>query len=579
MENADIARIFYEVSDILSLLGEDRFRIGAYSRAAVVIENLPERVSEIYANEGLEGIKKIPRIGESIALKIEEILKTEKLGYLERLERRAPTGLQTMLQIPTLGPKTIEIIYRKFKVNDLAGLEKLVKEKKLRGIKGFGPKTEENILKGIERIRSFGGRILLGKAYFQAETIIEELKKNKYLININMAGSLRRMRETIGDLDILATSERPKEIIEQFVKLPNLKVVLAKGLTKSEILLKNGMEADLRVVKPESYGAALHYFTGSKNHNIHIRTIGVSKKLKINEYGVFKVNGKEKKIGGKKEEDVFKAIGLPWIPPELREDSGEIEAGYANKLPDLIEIKDLKGDLHVHTKWSEGSDTIENMVKEAQRIGLKYIAITDHSKTIGITRGLDEERLLKQLNEIEKINKSLEDFKLLTGIEVDILANGKPDMDEKVLDKLDLVVASVHSRFNMSEEEMTKRLMKAIENPLVDIIAHPTTRKIGTRDPIKAAWEKVFKKAAETKTILEINCGWDRLDLNDVMARRARDLGVKIAVSTDSHNPFEFKLLKFGVATARRAWLGKVDVVNSWEIDKLLKFIKKMNSQ
>lgn len=585
MENSDIASFFYKIADYLSLASENPFKIRAYTRAAQVIENLPERISEIYKTWGISGVKKIPGIGESIALKIEEILKTGELKYLQKLKKKIPSGLQEMLQVPTLGPKTIQKFFLTFRVEGIEDLEKLAKSRKLRKIKGFGPKTEENILEGIKRLKKIGKRIPLGKAYFQAESIIEELKKNKNLDKISMAGSLRRMKETIGDLDILASSEKPEEIIKQFVSLSQVEKVKVKGPTKSEIILKNGMEADLRVVKPESFGSALHYFTGSKPHNIRIRTIGVERGLKINEYGVFKVSKKETRLrrgyggqgrlGGEKEEDVFSSVGLPLIPPELREDAGEIEAGYQGRLPSLITLSDLKGDLHVHTKWSEGSHSIEDMANAALKENLKYIAVTDHSKTIGITKGVDEAKLEKQIKEIEKVDRKFRKLKILKGVETDLLASGSPDLKESSLKKLDLVVAAVHSRFRQTEEEMTKRILKAVENPIVKIIAHPTTRLINLREPVKADWEEIFKRAAKTKTIMEINCAWERLDLNDVLARRAKELGVKIAISTDSHNPFEYKLLRFGVATARRAWLEKEDVINTWELEKLLKFIRR----
>ncbi|MCL5094069.1 MAG: DNA polymerase/3'-5' exonuclease PolX [Patescibacteria group bacterium] len=576
MENADIAEIFYEVSDHLSFLGESRFKIGAYSRAATVIENLPERVEDIYKSEGVQGLKSVPRIGESIALKVEEILKTGRLNYLDDLRKKVPPGLEEMLQVPNLGSKIVQRLHKELGISNVDELYEAAKSHKLHGMRGFGEKTEENIIEGIERIRKYGGRLLLGRAYFQAETLINHLKENRELINIEMAGSLRRMKETIGDLDILATSKNPKAIIDQFVSLPEVDRIKVRGPTKAETILKNGMEADLRVVAPESFGAALQYFTGSKNHNVHVRTIGVKEGLKINEYGVFRVGeGKEEKIGGENEEDIYKAVGLKWIPPELREDTGEIEAAYEDRLPELVTLKDLKGDLHVHTKWSEGSHEIEEMAKEAHKEGLKYIAITDHSKMIGITHGLDEKRLGEQIKRVKEIRKNLKGFYIFSGIEVDIHADGSLDLSEKILDKLDVVVASVHSRFNQSEKEMTARILKTVENPIVDIIAHPTTRLIGQRDPVNANWDRIFEKAAETKTIMEINSGWNRLDLNEVMIRRAKDFGLKFAISTDSHNPAEYKLLKFGIAMARRGWLEKDDVVNTWEVEQLLDYLNK----
>ncbi|MGC9048811.1 MAG: DNA polymerase/3'-5' exonuclease PolX [Patescibacteria group bacterium] len=572
MDNIEIAQIFNQVADILEIRGANQFRVGAYRRAAQVIEALPKDINEIYRENKLE---EMPGVGESIASHIKELIKTGKCKEFENLKKKVPAGLIELMRIEGLGPKRVKFLYKKFGIKNIQQLEKLLVSHRLLKEKGWGEKSEQNILRGIELYHRFSKRFLLGKIYFLAQGIVDKLKKCPEINQVELCGSIRRMKETIGDLDILATARNPKKAIDFFCQLPEIQEVRAKGPTKVNVLLRRGPEADLRVVKPESFGAALHYFTGSKSHNIAIRRIGVEKGLRINEYGVYKkIDGKLKLIGGRIEEEVFKAVDLPWIPPEIRENTGEIEAAFKNQLPKLITLKDIQGDLHSHSNWSDGAQSILEMAEAAKNLGYKYIAITDHTPTVGITHGLTAERVLKQIKEIQSLNKKLRGIRVLAGIEVDIRKDGSLDLPDKILEKLDIVVASVHTAFRQSREEMTKRIIKAIRNPNVDIIGHPTGRLINEREPYELDLEAIMTEAKRTGTILELNSFWNRLDLSDVNCRLAKERGVKIAISTDAHNAAELEIIKFGVATARRGWLEKKDAVNTLPLDKLLKLLK-----
>jgi DNA polymerase (family 10) len=572
MDNIEIAQIFNEIADILEIKGENKFRVGAYRRAAQVIEALPKDINEIYKENKLE---EIPGIGKSLADHIKELIETGKCKKFERIKKNFPLSLIELMKIENLGPKRIKFLYQKYKVENLTQLIEVLNSGKLLKEKGWGEKTIQNILKGIELYQKFSQRFLLGKVYFLAQGIVEKLKKFPEIDKVELCGSIRRMKETIGDLDILVTAKNPKKVIDFFCSLDEVKEVRAKGSTKANVLLKRGPEADLRVVKPESFGAALHYFTGSKAHNIAIRKMGVERGLRINEYGVFKkVGNKFKLIGGEKEEDVFKAVGLPWIPPEIRENTGEIEAALKNQLPKLINLKDLKGDLHVHSNWSDGADSILEIAEAAKKRGYEYIAITDHTPTVGITGGLTIDRVLEQIKEIKKINEKIKGIKVLSGIEVDIRKDGSLDLPDEILKKLDVVVASVHTSFRQPKDVMTKRIIKAMQNPYVNIIAHPTGRIINEREPYELDLEAIMKEAKKTGTILELNSFWNRLDLNDVNCRLAKSFNVKIAISTDAHNIMELEIIRFGIATARRGWLEKDDVVNTLPVSQLLKILK-----
>ncbi|MGB9613411.1 MAG: DNA polymerase/3'-5' exonuclease PolX, partial [Candidatus Margulisiibacteriota bacterium] len=511
MENNEFAKIFWEIAEFLELKGENPFKIRAYQKAARNIEALSENLEDIYKKGGLEALEAIPGIGERIAGKIEQIIKTGKLDLHQKLLKEFPKGFIELMETPGLGPKTAMLLYKKLKIDTVEKLEAAAKAGKLRDLPGFGEKKEENILKGIELKKKVKGRFLLSEALAYAEVIVESLKKLKEVEQIMPAGSLRRCKETIGDIDILVTSKSPEKIMDTFTTLPQVDRVLAKGPTKSAVILKNGLQADVRVVDPASFGAAAHYFTGSKQHNIQIRTLGVKKGLKISEYGIFKGN---KKIGGRDEEDVFAAVGLPFIPPQLREGTGEIEAAQKGKLPKLIDISDILGDLQVHSKFSDGGNSIEELIEKAKQLGYKYMAITDHTKSTRVAGGQTEKEFLKEMEYIEKLNAKLNGFRILKGVEVDILPDGTLDFSDEVLKEAEVVIAAIHSNFKMDREKMTNRIIKALKNKYVNILSHPTGRLIGKRDPYEVDIEKIIEVAKDTGTYLELNSFPERLDLS-----------------------------------------------------------------
>jgi len=570
MENTEFAKIFWEIAEFLELKNENRFRIRAYQKAARNIEALSENLEDIYKKGGIKALEEVPGIGEGIAEKVENIIKTGKLPQHDKLLAQFPKSFITLMGTPGLGPKTAILLYKKLKIDSLEKLKKFAKAGKLRGLPGFGAKKEENILKGIELKERVKGRFLISEALAYAEPIVESLKKLKEVDQILPAGSLRRWQETIGDIDILVTSKNPEKVVNTFTSLPQVDRILAKGPTKSSVILKNGMQADVRVVEPNTFGAAAHYFTGSKQHNIEIRTLGVKKGLKISEYGIFK--GK-KRIGGKEEVDVFKAVGLPFIPPELRQGTGEIEAARKGKLPKLIELSDIRGDLQMHSKYSDGANTIEEMVEKAKKLGYEYIAITDHTKSTRVAGGQTEKEVLKELAYIDKLNSKLKGFRIIKGAEVDILPDGSLDYPDSVLKELEVVIAAIHSNFKMEKAKMTRRIIKAFQNQYVNILSHPTGRLIGVRDPYEVDMEEIIKAAKDTGTYLEINSFPERLDLCDIHAKRAKEEGVLISIDTDAHSAIQLEYIKYGVMTARRGWLEKKDVVNAQPIDKLLKLL------
>ncbi|MDH4223196.1 MAG: DNA polymerase/3'-5' exonuclease PolX [candidate division Zixibacteria bacterium] len=568
MNNQDIARIFYSIAEILEIQGENPFKIRAYIKAAQTVESYTKELSEI---KDTEELKDLPGIGEKIALKIKELLETGKLEMYEKLKKSEFAPLVELLEVPGMGPKHVRLVYDELGIKTLDQLEKAARRGKLKELPGLGEKTEQNILKGIEQERRHKERYPIGEILPKAESVISQLQKAREVKDISLGGSLRRMKETIGDVDILVSSLKPKAVSDAFVKLTEVQNILSQGPTKSSIVTKDGIQMDLRVVKPESYGAAQHYFTGSKAHNIRIRSLGIDRGLKVNEYGVFK--GK-KSVAGKTEEEVFKSVGLTYIPPEMREDWGEIEAAQKKKLPHLIELKDIQGDLHIHSNWTDGRSTIEEMAKAAQKIGYQYIALCDHSPTIGVTNGLTPERLEKRKKEIDRLNRKFKNFKILNGIEVDIKPDGKTDLDDEILKKLDIVVGAVHTRFSLPKEEMTRRIIKAIENPCVHIIAHPTGRLLGKRDPYEVDMDKLLDAARANQKIMELNAFPARLDLNDLHCRKAKEKGVKVVISTDAHWTEHLHWIKYGIATARRGWLEPEDVVNTLSLEKLLKYLK-----
>jgi len=570
MKNQEIARIFNEIADILEIKGENPFRIRAYRRAAQNIDGLPRDIASL-SEEELLGI---PGIGQDLAGKVREYINTGTIGTYEELKREIPEGLTLLLTVPGLGPKTAKLLYERLKIKDIEDLERLAREHKLRGLPGIKEKTEENILKGIEMLKRGKERLPIGRVLPIAREIFDLMKEKAPVVKLSLAGSLRRWKDTIKDIDILATSKEPEKVMNIFVRLPVVKEVLMKGPTKSSIVTTEGIQVDLRVVEEDSFGAALAYFTGSKAHNIKIREMAVKAGLKINEYGIFRESD-NRRIGGEREEDVYRVLGLPYIPPELREDTGEIEAALEGRLPGLIELSDIKGDLHVHSKHSDGSHTIEELVKAAKERGYEYIAITDHTKGLGVARGLNEEKVLDELKEVREFNKRLRGFRVLMGVEVDIRSDFTLDLPDEVLARLDIVVASIHSGFRQSRDQLTKRLLLAIDNPFVTIIAHPTGRLIGERDAYDIDLEEVFKRLKEKGKAIEINAYPLRLDINDLQAKRAKELGIPIAINTDTHLINQFDYMQYGVSIARRGWLEKDDVLNSMTTENLLKWIKR----
>jgi len=571
-----ICRIFREMADFLAIKGENPFRIRAYEKAADIIQHLSGNIEELYQKGELS---KIPGIGKGMVEKIETILKTGTLPAYEELKRSLPEGLIELLSVPDVGPKTAKLLYEKIGVKNLKELEEAAKAGKLRDLPGLGAKKEENILRGIRLYKTRSSRILLGKALPLVKSIIEELEKKagSCIEKISMAGSLRRGKETVGDIDILATSPSSSFLMEVFTNLSFVKDVLAKGETKSSILTGDGLQVDLRVVASDCFGAAIQYFTGSKEHNIRLREKAIKKGLKINEYGVFTQNGK--KIGGKEEAEIYDILGLSFIPPELREDRGEIEAAEKGALPDLLEEEDIKGDLHIHTKASDGADDIEDIVEKAKEKGYEYIAITDHTYSLRVAGGLAPEDILAQVERIKKVNSRLSGIRILSGAEVNIQLDGSLDLPDEVLSKLDVVIAAVHTGFRQDKDVMTKRVIKAISHPLVHILAHPSGRLLGERESYAIDLDRVLDVAARKGVWIEINSQPERLDLTDYWAMEAKKRGVKIVINTDAHSRDSLDFIKLGVITARRGWLEKQDVINTLSLKELLKELKKKHKK
>jgi len=563
--------MLWEMVEMLEIKGANLFRIRAFQKAAQNIENLGEDIAQIAKRGELQSI---PGVGKGVAKRIEEILKTGKLKEYEKLKKGFPPGLMQIISVPEVGPKTARLLYDKLGIKSIKDLEKAAKAHKIQSLFGLGAKIEENILHGIEIHQELGKRMLLFEALSAVRPIIEDLKRLPEVRLISEAGSLRRRKETIGDIDILTSSTRPGTIMKAFIHFPEVKEILAKGLTKSSVRLKDGLQVDLRVVKPGSFGAALVYFTGSKSHNIKIRELAKKKKLKVSEYGVFRSKG-NKKIAGKTEEEVYKSLGLPWIPPELREDQGEIEAAFKNQLPRLVKLSDIQGDFHVHSNWSDGADSIEDIAKAARAKGYQYIVIADHSQSLKVARGLSLENLKKKIHLIHKLNNNLKGLKVLTGAEVDIKSDGSLDYPDWILSELDVVIAAIHSGFKQSRDQLTTRILKAMGNKYVDIIAHPTGRLMGAREPYEIDFDKIFKQAGLTQIALEINAFPQRLDLNDLNVRRAKKFGVKFTIGTDAHILTQLANIELGVSVARRGWLEKNDLLNTLSLPDLQKWLKK----
>ena len=565
VKNLEIARSFDLIADLLELKGENAFRVRAYRRAAQNLSTLTEDVGSLAARGRLDDI---PGVGSDLAGKIDEYLKTGRMETLEALRREVPTGLADLMSVPGVGPKTARLLHERLKLTGLAQLEALARAGKLRGLPGIQAKTEQNLLRGIALVRGGQARMPLGRALPLAEEIARALERVSGVKRVEPAGSVRRRKETVGDLDILVTSTDPESVMDAFVGLPVVADVIERGPTKASVRHREGIQVDLRVVEPAAFGAALQYFTGSKEHNIRIREMAVRKHLKISEYGVFKEPG-GKRIAGASEEEVYAAVGLPWIPPELREDSGEIEAARAGRLPALVELDDIRGDLHCHTNATDGHHTVEALVAAARRRGYAYVLVSDHSRSTRIAGGLTPNEALAHLEKIRVVGRKQRSIAVLAGSECDILPDGTLDYPDHVLAQMDVVVAAVHSRFKQPRAEMTRRICRALENPFVNILAHPTGRLIGLREPYDADLEAVFATALRHGKAIEINSYPERLDLNDIQARRARDLEVLLAINTDTHALDQLDTMRLGVATARRAWVGPAEVINTWSLDKL----------
>lgn len=571
MKNREIAQIFREMGEFLEIKGDNPFKIRAYYKAVQNIESLTEDIEKIVREDRL---RELPGIGEKLALKIKEYITTGKMYAYEKLKKEVPSGLIKILFVPGVGPKTVHLLYKELKIDSLEKLEKAAKEHKISQLPHLKEKTEENILRGIELIKGGRKRMLLGIGLPLADEIVDVLKRLPEVKRINPAGSLRRRKETIWDIDILITATHPARVMDVFVNLSCVSQVIAQGVTKSRILTTEGIYVDVRVLNPKNYGAALQYLTGSKEHNIALRILAVKRGYKISEYGIFdKKSGK--RLGGEKEEDIYKVMGLPYIEPELRENLGEIEAASANKLPKLIEESDIRGDLHVHSNWSDGSAAIEMMVEAAKKRKWEYIAICDHSQSLKIAGGLSDEELREQVKEIHNLNKKLKGFRVLAGIEVDIRKDGTLDYPDELLKQLDFVVAAIHTGFKQSREQITKRIIKACKNKWVDSIAHPTGRLLGQRAPYEVDLDQVIRVAKETGTFLEINAYPKRLDLKDIHARKAKEAGVKVSIGTDAHTLGQLDYMTIALTAARRGWLEKKDVLNTLPVNKLLKQLKR----
>lgn len=578
MENQEIARVFYEIADLLELKGGELFRVRSYRNAGTVVEGLPESLKALYGEGKEASLKGIHGIGESTRAKIIEMLTTGECAFHRELLAEMSPGMLEILKVSGLGPKKAAALHSELGINDLDGLEKAAATGLIHGLPGFGKVTEDKILRGVKDLRSRASVFRHSFATTVAMSYVAYLKLVPGIGEISPAGSLRRWKESVGDLDILAACDDPDSVMEHFVRYPEVKEVLSKGETKSSVIIKAGLQVDIRVVEKKSFGAALQYFTGSKAHNVALREMAKKMGLKISEYGVFS----EKDgvwLSGEKEEDIYRAVGLPLIPPELRENRGEIEAAFKGRLPILLKRSDIKGDLHVHTTESDGLNSLEEMADAAMALGYEYIAVTDHSKAVGIARGLDEARILRQMEAIDDFNQKLrkrgKKFVVLKSSEVDIRSDGTLDHTDSVLRKLDIVVASVHSGFNMPEEEMTGRVIKAIRTGFIDIIGHPTGRLIGERDPFHIDMARVMDEAKKFGTALELNSSPERLDLNDAHCMLAKEKGVLVAISTDAHSVRHFGNMEYGIHTAMRGWLEKKDALNAKPLAGLLKFLEK----
>lgn len=571
MKNTAIAKVFSDIADLLELKGENAFKIRAYQKAARAIEHYPKEI-RIMLDEG-ENLRSIPGVGEAIAKKTTELVTIGKLGYYENLKAAFPEGITNLLAIPGIGPKTANKLSSELGISSADALEEAIQGGRVAKLFRLGDKTANNILQQIQALRRKDQRIPIGEALPIVEEILGALRSIPGVKNLTYAGSLRRFRETLGDIDLMGTADNAREVIDTFVSLPHMGQVLAQGSTKASAIVSGGLQVDLRMVEHDSFGSLLQYFTGSKQHNISLRERGRRQGLKLSEYGITDLaTDKLEKFAV--EEEFYRRLGLQYIPPELREAQGEVERAEQGALPKLVELSDIKGDLHMHTDWSDGHNSLEEMALAAKNLGYQYIAITEHSGGRGIAHGLDVERLRKQIAEIRALNERLDGICVFSGIEVDIRADGSLDLPHEVLSGLDIVIGAVHSAMNQNEERMTKRVLGAIENPDVDVIAHPTCRLLGEREPIAIDLEAIFKAAVKNNKVLEINAMPDRLDLNDVHTFRARELGVKLGIQTDAHSVAHLGFMRFGVSVARRAWCETQHILNALPLEELLAFFK-----
>lgn len=570
VKNIDIANIFDRLADLLELEGENPFRVRAYRNAAATVENLPQNLEEM-VKKG-DDLTSLPAIGNDLAQKINDIVNHKEIDLLKRLEEKNPIDFEELNRIQGLGPRRIKKLYEILNVQNIDDLYHAAEEQKIRNLPGFSKKIEEHILEEIKKIKEKYNRMKISTAEQNALPIVEYLRENRSIQDIEIAGSYRRRKETIGDLDILVTCEDSISVMTHFVNYFDIDEVLSKGDTRSSIILKSGIQVDLRVLPQKSYGAAMLYFTGSKAHNIVIRKLAKQKDWKVNEYGLF---SNDDFLAGETEKGIYNKLGLSYIEPELRENRGEFEAAESGNLPELIKLSDIKGDLHTHTNLTDGKNTLEEMAEAAQKLGYKYIANTDHSKRVTVAGGLDEKQVFENIKRTDKLNENFKDFTILKGIEVDILEDGSLDLSDKVLKELDIVVGAIHYKFNLSREEQTERILRAMDNPYLNIIAHPTGRLINEREPYDIDLEKIMQKAKENNCILEINSQPSRLDLNDLNSRKAKEMGVKLVISTDAHSTTQYDFMRFGIGQARRGWIEKNNVINTRNINQLKKIIKR----
>lgn len=570
MENKKIAKIFYEIADFLKMEGV-QFKPYAYEKAASSLESLGENVRNIYKKKGEEGLKEIPGVGMSIAEKIEEYLKTGRIKYYEEFKDKNPINIGELAKVEGLGAQKTKALFQQLGVKSVKDLEKAALSHKIASLPGFGEKTEKNILQGIEFLKKDKGRFLLGEIIPFVGEIVGRIKTVKGVKKIDTAGSVRRMKETIGDIDILVASSAPQRVVDFFVSQPEVEKIWGKGSTKASVRAEEGFDIDLRVLPEKKYGSALQYFTGSKEHNISLRIIAGEKGMKLSEYGLFKGN---KLIAAEKEEEIYKALGAQWIPPEIRENNGEIELALKKKLPGIVNYSEIRGDLHCHSNWDGGVNSISELAEKAKLLGYEYIGIADHTKFLKIEHGLDEKKLARRNKKIDEINKKIGGVRVLKTAETNILNDGSIDIENSSLKSMDFVIAGVHSNIKMGKRQMTERIIKAMKNPYVNIIAHPTGRLLKKRNAYQCDLGKVFRAAKELGVVLEINSSPQRLDLSDQNIKRAKEAGIKMCINTDAHHKDQMEYMNLGIGQARRGWAENKDIINTFSLEKLLKFFK-----